>query len=160
MRHHPRLLVPHALLTLQVVRPRPRHQLLHNGLLQGERSLRSLQLLPLPLSCRSLQVVTRHLITDAPRQTISPLLNLEVGTHRISVRRSHPHNKLHTTHNTTQMSISDNSHRTLPNRERSTVTVSHTHTLSLHSPRLRSSSLSPQQRTLDSSNSNSSQRQL
>lgn len=141
MRRHPRLLAPRALLTPPVARLRPRHQLLHNGLLPDERSPRSPRLLPLPPSCRNLQAATQRLITDALRQTISPLLSLVVDTHRISVHHSHPRNKLHTIHNIMQMLISDNSHRTPLSQERSTATVSRTHTLNPHNLHLRSSSL-------------------
>lgn len=74
----------------------------------------------------------RHLITDAPRQTTSPLPSL-VDIHRISERRSPHHNKLRTTHNTMQTLISDNSHRTLLSQEVSTAAASHMHTLNPHS---------------------------
>ena len=70
------------------------------------------------------------LITDAPRRTTNLLLRL-ADIHRISVHRSLHLNKLHTTHNTMQMSTSDNSRHILLSQEASTATASLTHTLSL-----------------------------
>lgn len=159
MRHLPRLLVPHVLLTLQVVQLRPRHQPLHNGLRQDVRSPRSPRLPLLPLSCRNPRAELRHLITDAHRPITSPPLSLLVDTHRISAHRSHPRNKLHTTHNIMRMLISDSNHRIHLSQEHSTATPSLTHTLSPRSLHPRNSSLNLRQRILDSSSS-SNQHQL
>ena len=155
MRHHLRPLVRRALPIPQVVPLRQRPQLPHSDLPPGEPSLHSQRLLLLPLSCRNLRVAMRHPITDAPRLTTSPLLSL-VDTRRISVHRSHHRNKLHTTHNTMQISTSDNSHRTLPSQERNIATASHTHTLNPHSLHL-SNLLLPRNKTLDSSSSSQHQ---
>lgn len=156
MHHPPRPQVRRALPTLREARL-PRHlRRLHSGLLLGEHNLRSQPLLQLLLSCRSLQAATRHPATNARRQIIHPLLSRE-DTRRISAHPHHHLNKLHTILNTMPMLISDNNHRTLLNKEASTVTASHTLTRNLHRLRLSKLHLRQPSRTLGSSSSSSSQ---
>jgi hypothetical protein len=80
-----------------------------------------------------------------------------VVTHKISVHRNNRRrSSLHTTRNTTQMLISDNSRLTLPSRDRNMATASHTLFLSLRSPqsnnlrRLRSKILDRRRRSSSS----------
>lgn len=151
MRHHPRLLAQRALPTLQEARLHRHLRHPHSDLLPDEHSRRSQLLQLLPLLCRNLPVVVRHLATSARRQTINLLPSLG-DTRRISAHRNHHRSRLHITLSITLMSTSDNSHHILHSRVVSTATISHTLILNHHRLHLISLLLLQRSKTPDNSN--------